>query len=185
MQHCVQRILLGFFTFFPFILYAQDTTPQSDTSQLHMVTFKSTISKNYQGWSIQYREFEKKANDFVIPITLSFGNTEWKEGLLEEKGIREIGTYALGLGFDGYEYLGNGFYLNLGLGISPGLESIKDLAGKRNHRFLIGGRLQTGLLYVPFPEFGLVFGTNVIGQLSNSKVLNHSLAFSFEAGINF
>ncbi|WP_422004189.1 hypothetical protein [Roseivirga pacifica] len=150
-----------------------------------MVTYEHVFSKNYKSWAIHYREFDKQSNEFVIPITLSFGNMKLKDDFLDNKNIKAVDSYAIGFGFDGYEYLGSGFYLNMGVGISPGIESIEDKNEERNSRFLIGGSAKTGLLFVPFPDFGFVIGFNITGRLSNSSALSRSIGFGFESGFNF
>ncbi|SHJ10197.1 hypothetical protein [Aquimarina spongiae] len=156
-----------------------------DLQQLHMVTYQHTFSKHYISWSVQYREFKKRSKEFRIPITLSFGKTNMNKDFLENKNIKDVDTYSFGMGFDGYEYLGSGFYFNLGIGVSPGLETVDHITEGKSTKFLIGGNINTGLLYVPFPDFGLVIGGKIIGNLSNSSVLDRSLGFAIEAGINF
>jgi len=173
------------FTFTPLFSLAQFKTDSTALKQVHMITYEHIFSQNYNSWSIQYREFEKESDKFVIPITLSFGNTHINGSFLKNKNIKNVDTYALGLGFDGYEYLGSGVYFNLGIGVSPGVESIEKENEERNTKFLISTSVNTGLLYVPFPDFGLTIGLNIIGRLSNSRVLSRSLGFGIEAGFNF
>ncbi|WP_417367163.1 hypothetical protein [Flavobacterium beibuense] len=166
-------------------LSAQSLSDSAAIKQIHLVTYEQIFSKNCNSWSVQYREFEKESQEFVIPITLSFGNTKVRGNLLEDKNIKNVDTYALGFGFDGYEYMGDGLYFNLGVGVSPGIESIEKQNNDKNTKFLIGGIINTGLLYVPFSDFGLVIGLKITGRLSNSDVLARSLGFGIEAGFNF
>ncbi|MEW7278877.1 hypothetical protein ABW636_09815 [Aquimarina sp. 2201CG1-2-11] len=177
------------FLLFSQILSAQNIPEldlsESDLQQLHMITYQHTFGKYYNSWSVQYREFKKNTDEFQIPITLSFGKTNMDKNFLENKNIKNIDTYSLGMGFDGYEYLGSGFYFNLGVGVSPGLEAIERITGEKSTNFLIEGNINTGLLYVAFPDFGLVIGGKIIGKLSNSRALNRTLGFAIEAGINF
>lgn len=173
------------FACIPLSLSAQSLSDSTTTKQMHMVTYEQIFSKNYNSWSVQYREFEKESKEFVIPITLSFGNTNVRGNILEDKNIKNVDTYTLGFGFDGYEYIGDGIYFNLGVGVSPGVESIERQNNDKNTKFLIGGNINTGLLYIPFSDFGLVIGLNITGRLSNSDVLARSLGFGIEAGFNF
>ncbi|WP_420573530.1 hypothetical protein [Kordia sp.] len=156
-----------------------------DLQQLYMISYQHTFSKYYNGWSVHYREFKKESDKFQIPITLSFGKTNIDQSFLERKNIKNVANYSLGMGFDGYEYLGNDFYINLGVGVSPGLETVERITVEKSTKFLIEGSMNTGFLYVPFPDFGLVIGGKIIGKLSNSRALNRSLGFAIEAGINF
>ncbi|WP_422860416.1 hypothetical protein ACOKFD_06025 [Flagellimonas sp. S174] len=185
MQFLVACLLFFFLSVFPLHTSAQTATDSLNPPLVHMVTFERVSSRNYQSWSIQYREFEKQSKEFVIPLTLSFGNTTIDGSFLENKDIKEVDTYSLGFGFDGYEYLGSGFYFNLGLGAFPGVETIERQNNDRTTGFLIGGTASTGFLFIPFPEFGLVLGLNAIGRLSNSKVISSSIGFGIEAGFNF
>lgn len=185
MKYFQTLIFLASLYLMPLQTSAQVEQDSLEARQLHMITFKKILSHNYQGWSVQYREFEAETSEFVIPVTFSYGNTRFDDGFLENKGIKDIDTYALGLGFDGYEHLGNGLYFNLGLGLQSGLESVETLSDTKSNRFLIGGSASTGFLYAPFPEFGLVLGVNVIGRLSNSKGQSRSIGFGLEAGFNF
>ncbi len=169
----------------PFLAKAQTPSDSAMTERIHMVTYTKNFSKRYEGWSIQYREFDGGTDEFVIPITLSFGSTRIDQTLLEKKDIASLDTYSLGLGFDGYERLGKGTYLNLGLGAMAGLESIETTKQQNINRFLIGGTSKIGLLFVPFQELGLVFGANALGRLSNSKAVRYDLGLSLEVGINF
>ncbi|MCK8521496.1 hypothetical protein M0D21_07950 [Aquimarina sp. D1M17] len=166
-------------------LLAAQNNPELDLQQLHMITYQHTYSKHYQSWSVQYREFKKESKKFQIPITLSFGTTNINSDFLADKNIKDVDTYALGMGFDGYEYLGSGFYFNLGIGVSPGWETVERITSEKSTKFLIGGNINTGLLYVPFPDFGLMIGGKITGKLSNSRVLNRAVGFAIEAGINF
>jgi hypothetical protein len=185
MQHAKYFIYVTLFSLRPLFVFGQTKSDSLLINQLHMITYKHVISKNHKSTSIQYREFQKEVKEFVIPITLSFGTTNIDGSFLEKKNIKDVDTYSLGFGFDGYEHLGDGFYFNLGLGGFSGAESIERISTDRNTRFLIGGTASTGLLYVPFNDFGFVIGFNIIGKLSNSKVLNHSIGFGIEGGFNF
>ncbi|WKN41165.1 hypothetical protein [Tunicatimonas pelagia] len=169
----------------PFLAKAQTSLDSATVDNIHMLTYTKTFSKHYQGWSIQYREFDGSTDEFVIPITLSFGSARIDQALLEKKDIASLDTYSLGLGFDGYERLGKGTYLNLGLGTIVGLESIETTKQQRIDRFLIGGTSKIGLLFVPFQELGLVFGANALGRLSNSRAVRYDLGLSLEVGVNF
>lgn len=185
MKHAKYFICVKLFFLFSFSIVGQTKLDSSLVNQLHLITYKHVLSRNYQSTSIQYREFQKETKEFVIPITLNFGTTSLNTSFLERKNIKDIDTYSLGIGFDGYEYLGDGFYLNIGLGGFSGAESIKRISADRNTRFLIGGTASTGLMYIPFNDFGFVIGFNIIGKLSNSKVLNRSIGLGIEGGFNF
>ncbi len=178
---------LGFVLLFGLLsqLLAAQKNPELDLQQLHMITYQHTYSKHYQSWSVQYREFKKESKEFQIPITFSFGTTNMNSDFLADKNIKDVDTYTLGMGFDGYEYLGGRFYFNLGIGVSPGWETVERTTREKSTKFLIGGNINTGLLYVPFPDFGLVIGVKITGKLSNSRVLNRAVDFAIEAGINF
>ncbi|MEM9671839.1 MAG: hypothetical protein ACFB15_29285 [Cyclobacteriaceae bacterium] len=181
----ISIFLIILFIIAPILVKAQTPLDSAGTEKIHMVTYTKNFSKRYQGWSIQYREFNGSTDEFVIPITLSFGSTRINQTLLEKKDITSLDTYSLGLGFDGYERLGKGTYLNLGLGAMAGLESIETTKQQNINRFLIGGTSKIGLLFVPFQELGLVFGANALGRLSNSRVVRYDLGMSLEVGINF
>lgn len=185
MKHVKYVICATLFFLLSFSILSQTKSDSLSINQLHMISYTHVISRNYQSTSIQYREFQKETKKFVIPVTLSFGNTNIDDSFLEQKNVKDVDTYSLGLGFDGYEYLGGGFYLNIGLGGFSGAESIERISADRNTRFLIGGTASTGLIYVPFNDFGFVIGFNIIGKLSNSKVLSHSIGFGIEGGFNF
>lgn len=169
----------------PLLSSAQSVVDSTALPQLHMLTYERVSSKHYHSWSLQYREFAKESPEFVIPVTLSFGSTSIDGNYLERKDVCEVGSYAMGFGFDGYEYLGSGLYFNLGLGVSPGVETVEWQSGGRDSRFLIGGTANLGLLYVPFPDFGLVIGLHTMGRLSNSSVLNRAIGLGIEFGFNF
>jgi len=185
MQQAKYFIYVMLFSLLPSSVSGQIKSDSLLINQLHMITYKHMVSRNYQSTSIQYREFQKEAKEFVLPITISFGSTNIDGSFLKQKNIKDVDTYSLGFGFDGYEHIGGGFYFNLGLGGFSGAESIKRISTDRSTRFLIGGTASTGLLYVPFNDFGFVIGLNFIGNLSNSKVLNHSIGFGIEGGFNF
>lgn len=164
---------------------AQVKTDSLQTKQLHIISYQRVISNNYKSWAIQYREFKAESKEFVIPLTYSFGNSVINGSYLKKKNIKEVDTFSLGVGFDGYEYLGDGLYFNLGVGVQSGMESIERNSGTTDKRFLIGASGNTGFLYVPFPDFGFTIGAKVIGKLSNSKALTSSVGFSLELGLNF
>ncbi|WP_438712705.1 hypothetical protein ACSTS3_10860 [Aquimarina muelleri] len=185
MRHAKYFIYVTLFSLLPLSVFSQKKLDTLLINQLHMITYKHVVSRNYQSTSIQYREFQKETKEFVIPITLSFGSTNIDGSFLEKKNIKDVDTYSLGFGFDGYEHLGGGFYFNLGLGGFIGAELIERISTDKNTRFLIGGNASTGLLYIPFNDLGFVIGFNIIGKLSNSKVLNHSIGFGIEGGLNF
>ena len=178
-------LFLAAFAFAPIDAAAHPPSDSLAPEQMHMITYRHVFSHNHQRWSLQYRAFEKQAEGFVLPITFSIGHTFHRSDLLRNRGIEDVDTYALGLGFDGYEHLLGGLYVNLGLGVAPGVESIFWQKGDQETRFLIEGTANVGLLYVPFPDLGVVFGFTVLGKLSNSKALGHSIGFGVEVGVNF
>lgn len=177
---CLLTLLL-----LPLVASAQVALDSIPAKQLHIISYTKVFGSNYKSWSVQYREFECESKEFVIPITLSFGNTTIDESHLEKKNIKEVDTFSLGLGFDGYEHLGNGLYFKLGLGILTGMESIEKHNETTDEKFLIGLSSNTGFLYVPYADFGLVIGMNVAGKLSNSQALSRSFGFGIELGLNF
>ena len=86
---------------------------------------------------------------------------------------------------DRHEYLGNRLYFNLGVGIQPGAEVVFFNDDRRVTRFLLISTAHSGLLFVPFSEFGIVLGAGIRGRVSNSKGIKHAIGWGFEVGINF
>lgn len=164
-------------------LKAQENELKKDS--IYMLTYKRVFSKNYKGWKISYTEFKDNLDDFIIPFTFSFDTYKVRSNVLEEKNINSLDTYALGVGFDGYQKLIKGTYLVLGANIPLGLEVIKNFDNKKNSHFLIGVEPKLGLKFLTSKELGLVIGGSAFWRLSNSKALHNEIGFELEIGINF
>lgn len=166
----------------PLLLNAQSIKEQDS---IHILTYNRVFSESYEGWKISYTGFKDNSKDFIIPLTISFDAYKVKPKIYKDKKITSLDTYALGYGFDGYQKILEGTYLNLGANIPVGLEIIRDLNRKRTNHFLIGINPKVGLKLIPSKEFGLVVGGNIFWRFSNSKILDNEKGFEIEVGINF
>lgn len=171
-----------------FCFMSVSLTPQENEikkDSVHIISIKKKFSKNYTGWKLSYTEFKDNLDEFIIPFTFSFEGYKLKPEIFKEKRITSLDTYALGIGFDGYQKLTKGCYLNLGLNAPIGMEVIKNLNGKRKRSFLIGIEPKIGLKFITDKDLGFVIGGNTFWKFSNSKVLNNGIGFEIELGINF
>ncbi|TYA71954.1 hypothetical protein [Seonamhaeicola marinus] len=162
--------------------YSQDTN--NSHNWFDTFNYKKTFSKNYNGWKVSYIGFNDSDTDFILPFELSFGQNKAKTKALNRKGYESLDTYNISPGFNGLIKITSGFYLELGLNASIGLEVLKDLNNTKSKNFLIGLSSNQGIKIIPWKEFGLVFGASVFETIQTSKVYKTNLGFAFELGVN-
>lgn len=162
---------------------SQTSIPVADT--IHIISYQKLFGKHSTGWSISYKALKDTPNVFTIPVTYSFGTKRFKKASLRDKGLLSLVNYAAGFGFDGYERIMKGLFIQLGIGGSIGAEFSETLTQARAHRFFISGNSRIGFLCVPFKELGITAGLLLSGSLSNSIFLRGDWGAAVELGINF
>lgn len=165
--------------------YAQTTAAVSSAKTIYIVGYKKQFSQHYTGWSISYKEIKDSLNVFTIPFAYSFEKSSLKKSSLQKMNLESLDNISVGLGFDGYEQLIKGFFLNLGIGTKIGSEISQTLANDKSRNFLISGNSNIGFLWVPSKELGITIGPSLFGSLSNSKYINKDWGVNVEIGINF
>lgn len=182
----LKRLLLVFFILVSIHQnYAQTTAKISDTKPLYIVGYQKQFSQHYSGWSISYKEIKDTLNVFTIPLEFNFGNRSLKKSSLDKLKLQSLENFSLGFGFNGYEQLVQGFFLNLGLGTNIGAEFSSTLTNNKSRNFLISGSSNLGFLWVPSKELGISIGSSIFGSLSNSKFIRTNWGIQIELGINF
>ncbi|MFD2034631.1 hypothetical protein ACFSKL_07525 [Belliella marina] len=176
-----------FFALITLQSYSQTPTEinitEADT--IHIVSFKKTFSQHYTGWSVTYKEIKDVLNEFTIPLVYSYGNRSLNETSLKKFELSSLNTISIGLGFNGYEQIMKGFFLNLGLEPNIGVEFSESITNDKSRNFYFSGTTNIGFLWVPSKELGLVIGSSIFGSLSNSKYINKDWGVSIEIGVNF
>ncbi|AUP80634.1 hypothetical protein C1H87_18720 [Flavivirga eckloniae] len=165
--------------------YDVDDKDNGSNNWANWLTYKKMFSKHHENWSIKYTGFEDVDDDFIIPFTLSYEHNKIKAGILEGLGYKKADIFSLGFGFDGYLVMYPGVYLGLGVGVSPGMETITKINDSKNSRFYINGGLKQGLKIVPWPKLGIVLGVEFFQKLQRSKVYTSEIGWALELGINF
>lgn len=165
--------------------YAQSTSKISNAKTLYIIGYQKQFSQHYDGYSISFKEVKDTLNVFTIPLVYSFGNSSLKKTSLKKMNLESLDNITVGLGFNGYEQLIKGFFLNLGIGTKIGSEISQTLANDKSRNFLISGNSNIGFLWVPSKELGITIGSSLFVSLSNSKYINKDWGVNLEIGINF
>jgi hypothetical protein len=165
--------------------YGQTNSEVSDAKTIYIVGYQKLFSKHYNGWNISYKEVKDTLNVFTIPVGFSFGKRSLKESSLQEMELESLDNLSAGFGFNGYEQLIEGFFLNLGIGTNIGAEFSKPLASDKSSNFFISGNSKIGFLWVPSKELGITIGSSIFGSLSNSRFIKRDWGVNVEIGINF
>jgi hypothetical protein len=151
----------------------------------NILTFKRVIDKYNEGWNVSYTGFSDNDKDFIIPFVIGYGQSKSKSDIVQERGYRSVDSYALGFGFNGLIKIIPGVYVDLGLNVPIGIESLRDLEDKKSTNFLIGISANQGVKIIPWKDFGIVIGAGVFQRWQTSKVINRNFGFQLELGINF
>jgi hypothetical protein len=165
--------------------YAQNTTEAVNSKIIYLLGYQKQFSQHYIGWIASFKEIKDTLNVFTIPVVYSIGKSSLKKTSLEKNKLASLDNIAVGLGFNGYEQLVNGFFLNLGLGAKVGSENSRNLDNEKANHFFISGNTNIGFLWVPSKELGITIGSSLFGSLSNSKYVNIDWGVNVEIGINF
>lgn len=165
--------------------YAQTAEEIQNTDTIHIISYQKTYSQHYTGWSISYKEIKDTLNEFTIPLVYNFGNRSLNEASLKKENLSSLDIFSVGFGFNGYEQITKGFFLNLGLGGNIGTEVSVTLTNDKSRNFFISGNSNIGFLWIPSKEMGIIIGPSIFGTLSNSKYITKDWGVSLEIGINF
>ena len=165
--------------------FAQTTPETANPKTIYILGFQKQFSQHYTGWTASFKEIKDTLNVFTIPVVYSIGKSSLKKASLEKNKLASLDNIAVGLGFNGYEQLVAGFFLNLGLGTKIGSENSINLNNEKANHFFISGNTNIGFLWVPSKELGITLGSSLFGSISNSKYVNTDWGVNVEIGINF
>ena len=151
----------------------------------NLLTFNKIFSKHKEGWKISYTGFADNEKDIIIPFQISYDRYSIKASSLKSLGYSSVNSYSLGIGVNGLFKLSNGLYANIGLSSPIGIEVLRDLKNHKTNQFLIGLKSKQGIKFIPWKEYGFVFGLGIFQQIQSSKVYKKDFGIELEMGFNF
>ena len=165
-----------------------DTTKYEKIVQqwVNRITFSRLFGIHATGWSLQYYGFTLNSNSkWIVPVVIGFEGINMNQDYFDQSGYYSAMFSYASTGISPMYKLSDSFFLNLGVNLLFGQESLTEFGGTETDRFIIGINPLQGILFIPKSKFGITFGASIYEKLLTSRIYENDLGLKLKLGIKF
>lgn len=145
--------------------------------------FKQGI--NATGYAISFYSYSnRERNGWIIPWILGVDIMKIKANYFSQFDFQSAKLNYCLPGIIAFKKLNDYLWLNIGLQIPIGSETLIDFSGNKTINFLIGLAPTQGFYFIP-KSAGFIFGVGLYEKLLSSEVYQSDIGFKVEIGIRF
>lgn len=153
---------------------------------VNMITYSHRYGVHAEGWSVQYYGYNlRNTSKWTMPILFAVEGFTIHSDYFAQAGYQSVNMSYFLVGLSPFYQLEDNFYLNLGVNIIFGKESLVSYYGVGSYNTVFGFSPSQGIYFIPKSKMGLTLGLSLYEKILSSEVYKNDLGIKFELGVKF
>jgi len=163
-----------------------DTTAyvKSVSKWINIITWSQKYGIHANGWEIMaYGYFLKNDSKWILPIIYGIEYFTINPDYFNQSGYQSARINYYMVGLSPLRKLNDYFYVNIGLQVLLGSESLTDYNGNESRNEVFGIAPSEGIMFIPKSKIGLCIGVGLYEKLLTSAFYQNDIGLKLEIGL--
>jgi len=151
---------------------------------INIITYTQQYGIHASGFEILgYGYFLKNDSKWIFPLTYGLEDFTINPDYFSQSGYQSARMNYYMVGISPLRKLNDYFYVNIGLQLLIGSESLIDYGGNESTNEIIGIAPSEGFMFIPKSKFGICIGVGLYEKLLSSAVYQNDIGLKIEIGL--